>query len=78
MKHFKAPSKSQRKSMPKRCFLKPRAKKYPVCGPVAKKPTCEGTLAARRRALLNRDRTIANAAVRLAKRMGCPWAKGTK
>ena len=78
MKHFEAPSKKQRAKMPAKCFLKPGARKYPVCGPVAKKPSCEGALAARRRATLNRDGTIAKAALRLAKKLHCPWAKGDK
>ena len=75
MKHFKAPkTAAARRSMPKSCFLKPASRKYPVCPVKQKKPSCDGVLAAKRRATLNRDNHIAAAALRLAKKLRCSWA----
>ena len=76
MKHFKAPKRmSVRRSMPSKCFLVPGKRKYPVCRTASKKPVCEGALAARRRAILNKDHRVAAAAKRLGKKLHCPWAK---
>lgn len=60
------------------CFLDPNPRKprYIVCPPSSCRPTCEGLLAARRRAILQRDRTTEEKAIRRAKLMGCPWATG--
>ena len=74
--HFKPPKyKHLRKKMPAKCFLKPTSLKYPVCELRTKKPSCDGALAARRRAILNKDHAIAAAAKRLGKKLGCNWAK---
>jgi hypothetical protein len=56
------------------CFLKPKEMKYPVCSKGGSKPTCEGLLAARRRAILNRDRKVRRKAESMALTMGCGWA----
>ena len=40
---------SYRKTLPKRCFLDPDGRRYPICGR-NKKPTCQGLMAAYGRA----------------------------
>lgn len=69
-----------RENFPSWGFLKPEEKKYPF---IVKKGgkwyvSCAGLLAAYRRALMNRDSTIAAKAVSKAKQYGCPWVKKDK
>lgn len=74
--------KAIRRSAPA-CFLDPKGvgarpgrPRYFVCK--GGRPTCEGLKAARRRAILQREPEFENKAIRLAKRMGCPWAAQSK
>jgi len=69
-------SKRVRSGMPKACFLDPKNLKYVVCKGTGKraKPSCEGVLAARRRAILQRARKMRAKAERLARELGCRWA----
>jgi hypothetical protein len=60
------------------CFLKPSERKYPICAKGSSRPSCEGLLAARRRAILNRDTTVRGKAERKALSMGCGWALRSK
>lgn len=60
------------------CFLKPAERKYPICAKGSSRPSCEGLLAARRRAILNRDTTVRSKAERKALSMGCGWALRSK
>jgi hypothetical protein len=60
------------------CFLKPDQMKYPVCSKGGSKPTCEGLLAARRRAIMNKDRATRRKAESMALTMGCGWALRSK
>lgn len=58
------------------CFLKPPTG-YPVCPARSCKPSCRGALAARSRAITQRDCVTERKAIRLGKRLGCEWAKGS-
>ncbi len=62
----------------KKCFLDPNPQKprYPVCKPTSCKPSCEGALAARRRAVTQSDFGMERKAIMLGKRLGCTWATG--
>lgn len=59
------------------CFLDPNPKnpRYPICPPNSCRPTCEGTLAARRRAITQRDYEMERRAIRRGKLLGCSWAR---
>jgi hypothetical protein len=59
------------------CFLK-AGKKYPVCPKGGSKPTCDGLLSARRRAILNKDTATRAKAERKALKMKCGWAMRSK
>ena len=59
------------------CFLK-AGKKYPVCPSGGSKPTCEGLLSARKRAILNKETTVRAKAEQTALKMGCGWALRSK
>lgn len=61
------------------CFLlsgkegeRPR---YPVCPKNSCKPTCQGALAAYKRARQQHNNLVAGKAIRKGKRMGCAWAR---
>lgn len=60
------------------CFLDPNPERprYPVCPPDSCRPTCEGLLAARRRAITQRDYGIERKAIAQARLMRCSWASG--
>lgn len=67
---------AMRKRAPK-CFLKPPTG-YPVCTKGGSVPTCEGLLAARRRAIMNKDTAVRRKAESMALTMGCGWALRSK
>ncbi len=77
MGRWKPPKrKVDRSKMPAFCFLFPGSRKFIICpgrGRDPNRPTCEGVLAARRRAVLNRDFEAERRAIRRAKLLGCPW-----
>lgn len=60
------------------CFLDPDPMnpRYPVCPPDSCRPTCEGLLAARRRAITQRDYGIERKAIAQARLLRCGWAVG--
>jgi hypothetical protein len=71
----------EREKMKKRspsCFLVPSESKYPVCPKGSSKPSCEGLLAARRRAIMNKDNAVRAKAERRALALGCGWAQRSK
>lgn len=59
------------------CFGNPDPKKprYPYCPPNSCRPTCEGTLRARQRAITQRDYEQEQRAIRRGKLLKCSWAK---
>lgn len=57
-----------------RCYLEPKALKYPVCGRGSCTPSCQGALAAYRRARQQHAQGTAGKALRLGKRLKCGWA----
>jgi hypothetical protein len=60
-------TKSSRKKMPRKCFLLPKERKYPVCRKGSTRVSCQGTRAAEFRARLNRRPDL----VAKAKRKRC-------
>lgn len=70
---------SERRKMPKACFLDPKGLKYPVCPKSTRgraKPTCKGVLAAFSRARQQHNEVVAKRAVRLGDSLGCKWLSG--
>jgi hypothetical protein len=63
----------------KGCFLVPGREgdrpRYPICPTGSCTPTCQGTLAAYKRARQQHAQAVARKAVAKGKRMGCGWAK---
>lgn len=55
----------------RKCFLQPKQLKYPICPKGSKTPSCQGILAAKRRAASQRNRTLVNKAGRLQQQYGC-------
>lgn len=70
------PTAEQRRRMSASCFLFPEARKYYICPPGSSRPTCRGTLAARRRAILVGSYEAEVRAIRRARILGCPWVQG--
>ncbi|NJN63448.1 MAG: hypothetical protein HC882_00290 [Acidobacteria bacterium] len=69
---------TERRKMPKVCFLDPKGLKYPVCPKSTRgkaKPTCKGVLAAFSRARQQHNQVVAKKAVKLADVLGCGWVK---
>ena len=69
---------SERKKMPKSCFLDKKGLKYPICSKTVRgkqRVSCKGTLAAYQRARQQKKHAVARKAIAAAKRNGCPWAK---
>lgn len=60
------------------CYLdpSPRKPRYPICAPTTCRPSCEGTLRARQRAITQRDYEMEQRAIRRGKLLGCSWSKG--
>ena len=78
-KGWRAPStKSERRKMREKhgakCFLRPKELKYPVCTRRGNL-SCGGLLAAKRRAAQYDHPKLAAKADRMAKKLGCCWAK---
>jgi hypothetical protein len=63
----------QRAALPASCFLLPGARKYIICPRRTHRPTCDGVLAARRRAILTHNYEAEVRAIRRARLLGCPW-----
>jgi hypothetical protein len=68
---------SKREDMPSHVFLDPVNKRYPFKKYVDGrwKVSCAGLLAAYRRAIMHKEQSIADKALRLAKKYDCRWAK---
>lgn len=60
------------------CFLDPNPAKprYPICPPASCRPTCEGALRARQRAVTQRDYGVERKAIAQGRLLRCPWATG--
>jgi hypothetical protein len=62
------------------CFLVPGKEgerpKYPICPKTSCKPTCQGTMAAYKRARQQHAQAVAKKAIQKGKRLHCPWAQG--
>lgn len=60
------------------CFGDPNPEKprYPICPPNSCRPTCEGTMRARQRAITQSDFAMERRMIAQGRLLGCPWAKG--
>lgn len=69
--------KSARARIPAHCFLDSKNRRYPFCKRRKGRwvPVCEGTLAARRRAITQRDHEMEVRAIRRGRLLGCKWSR---
>ncbi len=63
-----------RKGGPK-CFLDPKRLKYPVCAKQSGKIDCRGVASAKQRASQQHRKDLVAKADRIARRVGCAWAR---